>query len=31
MIKLKPMIVPNLHFYQHEECIERWTAADGQP
>jgi hypothetical protein len=28
-IKLKPMIVPNFHFYLHEEFIERWTAADG--
>jgi hypothetical protein len=29
-IKLKPMIVPNFHFYLHEEFIERWTASDGQ-
>ena len=27
-IKLKPMIVPNFHFYLHEEFVERWTAAD---
>lgn len=29
-IKLKPMIVPNFHFYQHEEFIERWEAVEGQ-
>ena len=29
-IKLKPMIVPNFHFYLHEEFIERWTAANVQ-
>jgi hypothetical protein len=29
-IKLKPMIVPNFHFYLHEEFVERWTAADAQ-
>jgi hypothetical protein len=26
---VKPMIVPNFHFYLHEEFIERGTAADG--
>jgi hypothetical protein len=29
-IKLKPMIVPNFHFYLHEDFVERWTAADAQ-
>jgi hypothetical protein len=29
-IKLKPMIVPNFHFYLHEDFVERWTAADKQ-
>ena len=23
-IKLKPMIVPNFHFYLHEEWVSRW-------
>ncbi|MFL5803876.1 MAG: hypothetical protein ACJ8CR_19300, partial [Roseiflexaceae bacterium] len=29
-IKLKPMIVPNFHFYLHEDFVEHWTAADAQ-
>ena len=24
-IKLKPMMVPNFHFYLHTEFVERWT------
>ncbi len=28
-IKLKPMMVPNFHFYLHNEFIERWQAVDG--
>jgi len=24
------MIVPNFHFYLHEDFMERWTAADAQ-
>jgi hypothetical protein len=27
-IKLKPMIVPNFHFYLHEDFIARWKDAD---
>lgn len=27
-IKLKPMIVPNFHFYLHEEFIRRWKKVD---
>ncbi|PDW03381.1 hypothetical protein CJ255_08985 [Candidatus Viridilinea mediisalina] len=23
-LKLKPMLVPNFHFYLHEEWVERW-------
>ena len=26
-IKLKPMMVPNFHFYLHTEFVERWNAA----
>jgi hypothetical protein len=29
-IKLKPMIVPNFHFYLHGDFIERWAAAGQQ-
>ena len=27
-IKLKPMIVPNFHFYLHDDFIHRWQAVD---
>jgi hypothetical protein len=27
-VKLKPMMVPNFHFYVHDDFIERWHAAD---
>jgi hypothetical protein len=27
-IKLKPMIVPNFHFYEHADFLERWRAAE---
>ncbi len=27
-IKLKPMMVPNFHFYLHTEFVERWQAVD---
>lgn len=27
-IKLKPMLVPNFHFYMHEDFIKRWEDAD---
>jgi hypothetical protein len=29
-IKLKPMIVPNFHFYLHEDFIERWDEVERQ-
>ncbi len=28
-IKLKPMMVPNFHFYQHDDFIARWKEAEG--
>ena len=30
-IKLKPMLVPNFHFYLHEEFVRRWNEVDHQP
>lgn len=31
-IKLKPMIVPNFHFYDHTEFVRRWEAVErGDP
>ena len=30
-IKLKPMMVPNFHFYDHTEFVERWTAVHNAP
>jgi hypothetical protein len=27
-IKLKPMIVPNFHFYLHEDFVARWKEVD---
>jgi hypothetical protein len=27
-IKLKPMMVPNFHFYEHAEFLARWHAAE---
>ena len=30
-IKLKPMMVPNLHFYEHTEFVERWKAVHNAP
>lgn len=26
-IKLKPMLVPNFHFYDHQEWVQRWKEA----
>lgn len=28
-IKLKPMIAPNFHFYEHADFLARWQAAEG--
>ncbi len=30
-IKLKPMMVPNFHFYDHPEFVERWQAVHNAP
>lgn len=30
-IKLKPMLVPNFHFYLHSEFVERWNAVHPSP
>ncbi len=27
-IKLKPMIVPNFHYYEHNDFVARWKEAD---
>lgn len=29
-IKLKPMIVPNFHFYLHEDFVARWNEVESQ-
>lgn len=26
-IKLKPMLVPNFHFYEHQDWVTRWNEA----
>ncbi|HEU4323048.1 MAG TPA: hypothetical protein VFS21_07830 [Roseiflexaceae bacterium] len=28
-IKLKPMIAPNFHFYEHGDFLTRWSAVEG--
>jgi len=27
-IKLKPMLVPNFHFFEHADFVRRWAAGD---
>jgi hypothetical protein len=27
-IKLKPMLVPNFHFYDHQDFLDRWRAVE---